>query len=68
MVSCPAEVRTLASWHEDAGILQESVYSGYIKCNILKILTVTFPSGLIGCLYGSISTCENNNGVLFKLS
>ncbi len=50
----------LAPRHEGHGILQELVYSGYAKCHGLKVLTVVFPNGLIGCLSGAISPCENN--------
>jgi hypothetical protein len=54
----------LAPRHEDAWILQESIYSGYIKCHGLKILSVVFPNGLIGYVYGLISARENDNGAL----
>jgi hypothetical protein len=45
--------------HKGHDILQESVYSGYAKCHGLKVLTVVFPNGLIGCLYGAVSAWEN---------
>jgi hypothetical protein len=54
----------LAPRHEGHDILQESVYSGYAKCHGLKVLTVVFPNGLIGCLYGAVSAWENNCRVL----
>jgi hypothetical protein len=46
--SGPAQDRQQASRHDDAQILQESVYSGYVRHHGLKILTVVFPNGLIG--------------------
>ncbi len=54
----------LAPRHEDAWILQEFIYSGYIKCHGLKILSVVFPKGLIGYVYCPISARENDNGAL----
>jgi hypothetical protein len=42
-----AEDRQQAPRHDDAQHLQESVYSGYIRCHGLKFLTVVFPNGLI---------------------
>ncbi len=45
-------------------MIQESIYSGYVKCHGLKTLTVTLPNGLIGGLYGAISAQENDNGAL----
>ena len=62
--SGPAEDRQLAPRHDDAEILQESVYSGYVRRHGLKILTVVFPNGIIGYLYGPISARENDNGAL----
>jgi hypothetical protein len=62
--SGPAEDRPGAPRHEDADIIQESVYSGYAKRHSLKILTVTLPNGLMGALYGAISARENDNGAL----
>jgi hypothetical protein len=62
--SGPAEDRPLAPQHDDADTLQKSVYSGYKKSHGLKVLSVTFPNGSIGCLYGSISAPENDDGVL----
>jgi hypothetical protein len=62
--SGPAEDRPLAPQHVDADILQESVYSGYTKSHGLKVLTVTFPNGLISCLYGPISSRGNDNKAL----
>jgi hypothetical protein len=54
--------------HEDAWILQESIYSGYVRCHGLKILSVVFPNGLIGYVYGPISARENDNGALMGVS
>ncbi len=62
--SGPAEDRPGAPCHEDANLIHESVYSGYAKCHGLKILTVTLPNGLIGALFGAISTRENDNRTL----
>jgi hypothetical protein len=62
--SGPAEDRPLAPWYEDADLLQEYVYSWYTKSHGLKILTVTFPNSLIGCLYGPISAREIITGCL----
>jgi hypothetical protein len=62
--SGPAEDRQQAPRHDDAWILQESVYSGYVRCHGLKILSVVFPNGLIGYVYGPISARENDNGAL----
>jgi hypothetical protein len=53
--SGPAEDQQLAPRNADAKILQESVYSGYIRCHGLKILSVVFPNGMIGYVYGPIS-------------
>ncbi len=62
--SGPAEDRQQAPRHEDAWNLQESIYSGYVRRHGLKILSVVFPNGLIGYVYGPISARENDNGAL----
>jgi hypothetical protein len=62
--SGPAEDQLLALKHEDAEILQESVYSGHISCHGLKILLVVFLNGMIGYVYGPISGRENDIGAL----
>jgi hypothetical protein len=62
--SGPAVDCQLALRHEGHDILQESVYSGYTKCHGLKVLTVLFPNGLIGFLYGAVSAQENDYGAL----
>ncbi len=49
-----------APMHEGHDILKESAYSGYAKCHGLKVLTIVFPNGHIGCIYGTISTWEND--------
>jgi hypothetical protein len=59
-----AEDNAEAPPHEDADLIQESVYSGYMRCHGLKILNITLLNGLIGALYGAISTRENDNGTL----
>jgi hypothetical protein len=46
--SSPAEDMQQAPRHNDAWILQESIYSSYIRCHGLKILTVVSTNGLIG--------------------
>jgi hypothetical protein len=62
--SGPAVDCQLAPRHEGHDILKESVFSGYAKCHGLKVLTVVFPNGLIGCLYGAVSARENDCGAL----
>jgi hypothetical protein len=44
----------------DAEILQESVYSGCIRCHGLKIILAVFLNGMIGYVYGPISGREND--------
>ncbi len=60
----PAEDWQLALRQKDAWILQKSIYSGYARCRGLKILSVGFPNGMIGYVYGPISVRENDNGAL----
>jgi hypothetical protein len=62
--SGPAEDRQQAPRHDGVWILQESIYSGYVRCHGLKIISVVFPNGLIGYVYGPISAKENDNGAL----
>jgi hypothetical protein len=45
-------------------VLQESIYSGYVKHHGSKFLTVSFLNGLIKYMYGLISGRENDIGVL----
>jgi len=50
--------------HPEFPILQEAVFSGYLKRHGLKVLTVVFPNGIIGYLYGPVSARENDIGLL----
>ena len=50
-------------WPE-ADLIQEAVYSGYVKAHGIKVLTVLFPNGITGYLYGPISGRENDIAVL----
>jgi hypothetical protein len=50
-----------------ADLIQEAVYSGYVKAQGIKVLTVLFPNGKTGYLYGPISGQENNITVLSML-
>jgi len=56
----PAEDQPGAPRHEDADLIQECVYTGYVKRHGLKVLTVVLPNGLIGGLYGPVSAREND--------
>jgi hypothetical protein len=49
---------------EEADLIQEAVYSGYVKAHGIKVLTVLSPNGITGYLYGPISGCKNNIAVL----
>jgi hypothetical protein len=62
--SGPAEDQPGAPRHEDADLIQECVYMGYVKKHGLKILTVAPPNGLIGGLYGPVIAQENDIGTL----
>jgi hypothetical protein len=57
----------LANRWEEADLIQEAVYSGYVKAQGIKVLTVLFPNGTTGYLYGPISGHENNIAVLNML-
>jgi hypothetical protein len=59
----PAEDQPGAPRHEDADLIQECVYTGYVKKHGLKILTVALPNGLIGGLYGPVSAREKTISV-----
>jgi hypothetical protein len=48
----------------DADLIQEAVYSGYVKAHGIKVLTVLFPNGITGYLYGPISGRKNDIAVL----
>jgi hypothetical protein len=54
----------LADRWPDADLIQEAVYSGYVKAHGIKVLTVLFPNGITGYLYGPISGRENDIAVL----
>jgi hypothetical protein len=54
----------LADQWEEADLIQEAVYSGYVKAHGIKVLTVFFPNEITGYLYGPISGRENNIAVL----
>jgi hypothetical protein len=54
----------LANRWEEADLSQEAVYSGYVKAHGIKVLTVLFPNGITGYLYGPISGHENDIAVL----
>ncbi len=47
--------------HPEADVLQELVYSGYPKCHGLKVHTMVFPNGLIGCLSARENDCSALN-------
>jgi hypothetical protein len=49
---------------EEADLTQETVYSGYVTAHSIKVLTVLFPNGRSGYLYGPISGHENDIAVL----
>jgi hypothetical protein len=54
----------LADQWEEADLIQEVVYSGYVKAHGIKVLTVLIPNGMTGYLYGPISGHENDIVVL----
>jgi hypothetical protein len=60
----PLTDEELAPRHPGAEILQQSVYSGYLKRHGLKVLTVVFPNGIIAYLYGPVSARENDIALL----
>ena len=62
--SGPVIDEPLSARHPEFPILQEAVFSGYLKRHGLKVLTVVFPNGIIGFLYGPISARENDIGLL----
>ncbi len=53
--SGPVTDEELADHWEDTDLIQEGVYSGYVKAHGIKVLTVLFPNGITGYLYGPIS-------------
>jgi hypothetical protein len=60
----PTSNEELAERQPDAEYLQQALYSGYLKCHSLKVLTVVFPNGIISYLYGPVSARENDIGLL----
>jgi len=48
----------------DAAVLQEAVYSGYLKKHGLKVLTLVLPNGIVTYVYGPISAQENDISAL----
>jgi hypothetical protein len=54
----------LADRWEEADLIQEAVYSGDVKAHGIKVLTVLFPNGITGYLYGPISGPKNDIPVL----
>jgi len=62
--SGPMMDEELADRWEEADLIQEAVYSGYVKAHGIKVLTVLFPNGITGYLYGPISGRENDIAVL----
>ncbi len=45
-------------------LIQEAVYSGYVKVHDIKGLTVLFPNGMTVCLHGPISSHEKDIAAL----
>ncbi len=66
--SGPMVDEELADRWPDADVLQRAVYSGYLRRHGLKVLTVIWPNGIVGCLYGPVSGRENDIGVLNMFS
>jgi hypothetical protein len=62
--SGPMMDEELADWWEEADLIQEAVYSGFVKALGIKVLTVLFPNGITGYLYGPISGCKNDITIL----
>jgi hypothetical protein len=62
--SGPVTDEELADRWEGADLIQEALYSGYVKAHGIKVLTVLFPNGITGYLYGPISGRENDIAVL----
>jgi len=49
---------------EEADLIQEAIYSGYVKAHGIKVLTDLFPNGITGYLYGPISGRKNDIAIL----
>jgi hypothetical protein len=47
--------KELADWWEEADLIQEAVYSGYVKAHGIKLLSGLLPNGITGYLFGHIS-------------
>jgi hypothetical protein len=62
--SRPMTDEELADHWPDADLIQEAVYSGYVKAHDIKVLTFLYPNGITGYLYGPISGRENDIAVL----
>ena len=62
--SGPMTDEELANRWEEADLIQEAVYSGYVKAHGIKVLTVLFPNGITGYLYGPISGRKNDIAIL----
>ncbi len=62
--SGPMTDEELADWWLEADLIQESAYSRYVKAHGMKVLTVIFPNGITGYIYGPISGPENDIVVL----
>ncbi len=60
----PMTDEELADRWEEADLIQEAVYSGYVKVHGIKVLTILFPNGITGYLYGPISGRKNDIAVL----
>jgi hypothetical protein len=60
----PLTDEELVPRHPGAGILQRSMYSGYLKQHGLKVLKVVFPNGIISYLYSPLLAWENDIALL----
>jgi hypothetical protein len=62
--SGPMMDEELVDQWEEEDLIQEAVYSGYVKAHGIKVLTVLFPNGITGYLYGPISGRKSDIAVL----
>ncbi len=62
--SRPMIEEELADCWLEAELIQEAVYSGYVKAHRIKVLTVLFPNGITRHRYGPVSGCKNDIAVL----
>ena len=60
----PAERGRNARRHQDHDHFQQATYTGYGKRHGLKSITLTFPNGIVGNVWGPVSIRENDTGVL----